>query len=233
MQRYFAKNEKLELEDGDYHHIKNVMRMKKGDKIEVVFNNIIYGCTLASVNPVLFDVDTKSKKELIIPKVIISFSLLKEQKLDYLLQKATELGAHAFIPLLTRRSIIRVDKKAEEKKKVRWQKICKEASEQSFRSYVPQIYSVTKLKELINVKADLKILFTLNEKSKNIKKVLQNNSNYDTILIVIGPEGGFDKSEEKYLMENGFISTTLGDMVLRSETAPLVVMSMISYEFMR
>ena len=90
-----------------------------------------------------------------------------------------------------------------------------------------------KLDELINYDADLKILFTLNEKTKNIKKILEKNNKCDKILIVIGPEGGFIKKEEELLIDNGFFSCKMGDNVLRSETAPVVAISMINYEFMR
>lgn len=233
MQRYFAKNKNLDLEETDYHHIKNVMRMKKNDLIEIVYDNTIYTCKLTDVNDVHFDIIKKEEKTYDGPKVIVAFSLLKEQKLDYLMQKSTEAGAYKFIPLITKRSIIKVDNKKEDKKKIRWQKILKEASEQSFRSFIPEIEDITMLKDLINYNADLKLLFTVNEKSKNIKKVLQNGNKYDTILIVIGPEGGFDKTEEEYLVKNGFLSTTLGSTVLRAETAPVVAIGMINYEFMR
>ena len=98
---------------------------------------------------------------------------------------------------------------------------------------MPEITDVMDIKELIKTKADLKILLTVNEKTKKIKKVLHNKDNYDTILIVTGPEGGFDINEEKFLIDNGFIPVSLGDNVLRAETAPVVAASMIKYEFMR
>lgn len=233
MQRYFAKNDKLELEDSDYHHIKNVMRMKQNDIIEVIYDESIYTCKLTNVKDISFEIIKKETLNINGPKIIVAFSLLKEQKLDYLFQKTTEIGAYKFIPLMTKRSIIKLDKKDEQKKIVRWNKIIKEASEQSFRAYIPTIDNVIDIKYLGNQNADLKILFTVNEKSKNIKKVLQNCDKCDTILIVVGPEGGFDKTEEEYLINNGFISTTLGDTVLRAETAPVVALGMINYEFMR
>lgn len=233
MQRYFAKNDKLELEESDYHHIKNVMRMKQNDIIEIIYGNTVYTCKLTNVKDISFEIIKKDVPNINSPKIIIAFSLIKEQRLDYLLQKATENGAYKFIPLMTKRSIIKINKNDEQKKKIRWKKIVKEASEQSFRTYIPTIDDVINIKQLANQCADLKILFTVNEKSKNIKKVLQNCDKYDTILIVVGPEGGFDKTEEEFLISNGFISTTLGDTVLRAETAPVVALSMINYEFMR
>ena len=232
MQRYFAIDKNLTLNDSDLHHIKNVMRMKTGDKIEVVFEDVIYDCILDMSN-LSFKIENKRKEELEKPEIIIAFSLLKEQKLDYLLQKATEVGASGFIPFMSKRSIIKFDFKKEDSKIDRWYKILKEASEQCFRVDVPNISNVLTLNELSKCKADLKILLTLNEKTKNIKKVIEQNKKCDKIIIVVGPEGGFEKSEENLLMDNGFISTSLGKNVLRAETAPVAVVSMIKYEFMR
>lgn len=232
MQRYFAIDKNLTLNDSDLHHIKNVMRMKTGDKIEVVFEDVIYDCILDMSN-LSFKVENKRKEELEKPEIIIAFSLLKEQKLDYLLQKATEVGASGFIPFMSKRSIIKFDFKKEDSKIDRWYKILKEASEQCFRVDVPNISNVLTLNELSKCKADLKILLTLNEKTKNIKKVIEQNKKCDKIIIVVGPEGGFEKSEENLLVDNGFISTSLGKNVLRAETAPVAVVSMIKYEFMR
>ena len=98
---------------------------------------------------------------------------------------------------------------------------------------MPIINDVCNIKDLVNYNVDLKILFTLNEKTKNIKKVLEKNNKCDKILIVVGPEGGFSKEEEELLINKGFISTSLGKNVLRAETAPVAAISMINYEFMR
>ena len=234
MQQYFAKDEKLNLYDNDYHHIKNVMRMKKGDLIKVVYEGVVYTCKINNVSPnVDFEILSKEEKKKSSKSIVLAFSLLKEQKLDYLMQKSTEVGIDEFIPLITSRSIINYDPKKDTKKKERWKKILKEASEQSNRVDIPKINDVMSINSLINYEADLKILFTLNEKSKNIKKVLEKNNKCDKILIVTGPEGGFTNEEEQILISNGFVSCTLGSNVLRSETAPIVITSMINYEFMR
>ena len=234
MQQYFAKDENLTLYDSDYHHIKNVMRMKCGDLIKVVFDKTIYLCKIKEItSKVDFEIIKKEKKISNNKYIILAFALLKEQKLDYLIQKATEVGVSEFIPLITDRSIIKISVNKDIKKFERWNKIVKEASEQSSRIDVPKVNSIISLKELINYDADLKIIFTLNEKTKNIKKILEKNNKCDKILIVIGPEGGFNKEEEEILIKNGFLPCRMGDNVLRSETAPIVAISMINYEFMR
>lgn len=233
MQRYFAINKNLELSKDDYHHIKNVMRMKKEDIIEIVHDETIYECIINSLNPISYIVSKKYKQNNNDIKIISAFALIKEQRLDYLFQKGTEVGIDTFIPVTFNRSIIKIDDSKKQNKINRWNKICKEASEQSFRVKIPEIYNVKTIKDLINIEADLKLLLSVNEKTKNIKKLLHNKNNCDTILIVTGPEGGFDEKEERLLIENGFISVSLGDNVLRSETAPVVAAGMIKYEFMR
>ena len=234
MQQYFAKNKDLELKESDYHHIKNVMRMKKGDEVKIVYDKITYNCVISDLNTkVSFNIISKETKEDDKVLITVSFSLIKEQKLDFLLQKSTELGAYKFIPVNTKRSVVKIDSKKESKKIERWNEICKEASEQSFRNYVPNVTSIKNLKDLIGEEYDLKLLCSLNKNTKNIKKVLQNNNKCDRILLVVGPEGGFTKDEEEFLTNSGFISVSLGKNVLRAETAPVSAISMINYEFMR
>lgn len=234
MQQYFAKNKSLELEDSDYHHIKNVMRFKKGDIIKVVYDNIVYDCVLTSVNKTIeFDIKNKNVNDKNIINVDVAFGLIKEQKQDFLIQKATELNVNKLIPIKMIRSVVKIESKKEEGKLLRWKKIAKEASEQSFRYNIPEITGVRKLIDLINYDYDLKLLCSLNKNTKNIKKVLQNNNKCVKILLVVGPEGGFDPKEEEQLIKNGFISVSLGDTVLRSETACISALSMINYEFGR
>ena len=234
MQQYFAKNEHLELEDGDYHHIKNVMRMKVGDTIKVVYNNTVNICKLTDVsNNVKFSIMSKEKNENNKLIIDVAFALIKEQKLNYLLQKTTEVGVSNLIPINTKRCVVKLDKTKEESKLKRWKKILKEASEQSNRVDVPNILGVKNINELTNLDYDLKLLCSLNKNTKNNKKVLEKNNKCAKILLVIGPEGGFEKEEEDYLLNNDFTSISLGENVLRAETAPVVALSMIKYEFMR
>ena len=234
MQQYFAKDEKLTLLKTDCHHIKNVMRMKVNDIIKVVYNDTIYLCKITSLkDKVDFKVIDKENKKQDSVKIMCAFSLIKEQKQDYLIQKSTELGAYSFYPIKTNRSIIKIDEQKKDKKIDRWTKIAKEASEQSFRSYVPKINDIKTIKELKDINCDLKLYCSLNKNTKNLKKVLQKNNKCDTILIVIGPEGGFDPLEDEYLSKNGFIAVSLGSNVLRSETAMVSAISMINYEFER
>ena len=234
MQQYFAKNENLELEDGDYHHIKNVMRMKKGDMIKVIWDKIVYNCKITEISDKsCFDIVSKEKTENDSYEVSIACSLIKEQKLNYLIQKCTELGVSELLFLNTKRSVIKIEDKKVSSKLERWQKISKEASEQSFQVNIPKLDGILSLKDLVKKEYDLKLFCSLNKNTKNIKKVLQKNNKCVKILLVVGPEGGFDPKEEEYLMENGFSSVSLGKNVLRAETAAVAALSMLNYEFMR
>ena len=234
MQRYFAQeknNNQFVLSSNDTYHIMKVMRMSLKDKIEVVYNSTTYICEIISLEPLVkvSIIQELSEKNEIDCKVTIVQSLVKEQKMDYILQKTTELGVFSIIPYQAERSLIKLDGK-QDKKIERWQSIVKEAAEQSKRNYIPVVEKVTTLSNLANLSEyDMKFLCTVNETSQNIKKLLSNLSGSVRILFVIGPEGGFTEKEEKTLLENGFISLSLGNSVLRTETASTFIMSVIRY----
>lgn len=237
MQRYFTNNyneNKFTLTDTDTHHIKKVMRMNVGDEIELVYNNELYITKIISLNNL---VECQKLKKLDSytsnVKVDIAQSLIIEKKFDFVIQKATELGVNSIIPINVERSIVKIEKKDYYKKQGRWQKIADEASRQSKRIKIPTIMGITNINELIDLDYDIKILCSVEEHIKTIKSVLQNVDEYARILLVIGPEGGFSTSEEQLLIKNGFVRVTLGDLVLRTETASLAILSMINYHFMR
>lgn len=231
MQRYFAKeknNNDFILYDTDLHHIKNVMRYKVDDKIEVVYDKQVYICQITNLEPLELNVISinKENNELNI-NLTLAISLVNEQKFDLILQKLTELGVSKVIPMKTERSIVKLDNKKELKKIDRWQKICKEASEQSHRCVVPKVENIISLKELINRNNELKLICSLNENTKPLNTYLKDKPK--DILIAIGPEGGFTKQEEELLINNNFLPTTLGKRVMRVETAAIYVTSIINY----
>ena len=231
MQRYFVK-EKLDnnfiLENSDIHHIKKVMRCKENDKIEIVYKENVYLCNIDDIeNLKLSIIDSYKEDREINIELTIAVSLVQEQKFDMILQKLTELGVTSIIPLKTERSIVKIDKIKEEKKLSRWETICKEASEQSHRVTIPKIHNIKTMKELLNEKKEINLICSLNDNTKPLENYL--NENAKEILFVIGPEGGFTKNEEEFLIQNGFSSTTLGKRVLRVETAAIYVASIINY----
>lgn len=235
MQRYFcnSNNDEFLLSKDDSYHITKVMRYSIGMKIEVVCNEELYIAEIINISPLVIakKID-KVLASLNKINVTIAQSLVKEQKMDYILQKGTELGASEFIPLITERSVVKLNDK-ESKKIERWNSIVKEASEQSKRLDIPKILNPCNVKELSKLDYDYKILCSVNEVSKSIKTVLSNISISDKILIVVGPEGGFTDKEEQELINKGFISVSLGERVLRTETASLFVLSILNYIFMR
>ena len=236
MQRYFCNNKNNDvfvLSNDDSYHIKTVMRMSLNDRIEIVFDNTLFIAEIINldnlVNAKVVEVKDEGIKS--IPYVIICQALVKEQKMDYILQKSTELGVSEIIPVNTERSIIRINDK-KDKKQERWQKVVKEASEQSKKTYIPKVLEVINLKDLVNIECKHKYICSVNEKSTSIKSVLSKVSISDNILFVIGPEGGFSNNEEKYLLDNGFESITFGSNVLRTETASSFILSVVNYEFL-
>ena len=235
MQRYFVNNYKEVITIGkeDSHHIKNVMRMNIGDKIEIIYENSLF---IAEITKIDSQVECKAIEKVEtedygIPKVIIAQAIVKEQKMDYILQKSCELGVYEIIPINTERSIVKLNNN-DYKKINRWCKILKEASEQSKRLSIPKIDKIVDIKDLKEIKSNYKFICSVNETRKTIKSVLSNIKNSDTIIFVIGPEGGLSKKEEDSLIQDGFIPISLGKNVLRTETASSFVLSAINYEFL-
>ncbi len=237
MQRYFVERKQEDtfiLGQEDSYHIKKVMRMKIGDTIEIVCDKKVY---LARIETLDEQVEAKVIEQLTengvgMRKVALAQALVKEQKMDYILQKATELGVYEILPFCAERSVVKVDKQFD-KKILRWQKIIKEASEQSKRNELVKIEKIFSLNELIALdNYDVKIICSVAEKQKNLKKLLSNIPNSATMLFVIGPEGGLSEQEERKLVEAGFLQVSLGNTVLRTETAGLFIMSAVRYQDM-
>ncbi len=234
MQRYFVKNinnDNVYLDDGDIHHVKNVMRMNVDDIIECVYDKKLYRAKIKNIEPL--EIKVIEKKEIsyfLKPYIVMIIPLLVEQKMDFIFQKCTELGVDEFYIYDAVRSKIKIDQEKYEKKVNRWSKICKEASEQSHRIDIPKIEGMYKLKDLKDCPGCNIICST--KKTENFKNVLKKNINCDRINIVVGPEGGFDDKEEEILVSFNYFRASLGPNVLRVETAPLCALSFINYEFM-
>ena len=230
MQRYFSnikENNSFILNEDDLYHIKKVMRMTDGELLEVVFESNLYICKLKDRVAVIDKmVENENNKKI---KYVLVLPILQEQKMSFVLQKATELGVDEIIPIYTERSKVKVEEK-EDKKLLRWTRICKEASEQAKRLDIPKINNIINIKD-IDIDG-LKIVCSTKEKSNNLKKVLKNNLNCDKIVISIGPEGGLTDKEEQLFVDQGFIPVSLGDNIMRVETVPIYMLSVLNYEIM-
>ena len=233
MQRYFVSTKEenyLILESSDIHHIKNVMRKKTGDKIECIYNKNLYICEIEDLN------DTKVKiieeheyKNESLFDVTIAIALVKEQKMDLILQKLTELGISKIIPVSMERSIVKLDDKKFIKKKERWEKICKEAAEQSKRNTIPEITNIHTIKQLNNLSYDKKFICSTKIKENLVNNYLQTKDECATMIFVIGPEGGIAPKEEDLLESFGYIPVTLGNNIMRVETAAIYIASIINF----
>ncbi|MET3699295.1 16S rRNA (uracil1498-N3)-methyltransferase [Bacillus oleivorans] len=246
MQRYFigfdhVEDDQIWISGEDAHHISRVMRMKAGDSFIAVLPD-----GSSSQCKILQTAESKvfakalgwkqEEKELPI-KVAIGSGLPKGDKLEWIIQKGTELGAHTFIPFNAARSIVKWDPKKSEKKLVRWEKIAKEAAEQSHRTTVPGITPPVELMKLIETGLEYRFkVIAYEEEAKNghsskFASLLAKMTPGDSLLVIFGPEGGLTAEEVSILENNGFISVGLGPRILRTETAPLYVLSAISYHF--
>lgn len=245
MQRYFVpekswKEQEVIIEE-DARHISKVMRMKPEDDIICVHPD--KKAALCKIIDIDDDKVTASilawlEEERDLPvNVTIAQGLPKADKLELILQKGTELGATAFLPFQAERSIVKWDRKKAAKKEDRFSKIVKEASEQSHRTSIPEIHSISGFETLLEKSAGYDVcLFAYEEeakgeRSKGLGELLKETSPGMTILACIGPEGGFTMEEADALKEHGFHSVRLGPRILRTETAPLYLLSSISYHF--
>jgi 16S rRNA (uracil1498-N3)-methyltransferase len=231
MQRYFAidkKEDLLILNADDHHHIFNVMRLTKTDKIEVVYDGFLYCCNAEIIDSVGFQYI--SSRKLVDNSYNLTFLLAtsKSDKLELVIQKVTEICAASYIVYNSKRSVSIWTKDKFENKKNRFSKIIKEACEQSKQHTIPTINFVNNLNEICFQNYDLKLIAYEKENEKNLIKnsLLKNAKN---ILVVIGPEGGFDEKEVDDFINKGFISVSLGNSILRCETAPIYTASIISY----
>lgn len=231
MQQYFSKKRKdntLYLNDSDLNHIKNVMRMKENDKIIVVYEESSYICSL-NKDLLSADIEETFKNEENISKFLVYVPLLQEEKMSYVLKHGTELGITDFVVVEYERCKYKLPKKDHEKKLIRWNKIIKEAAEQSYRINKPNLEKIINVKD-INSICNVNIMCSLDKTDvKKICKVLTTNNCNDTISLVFGPEGGLSKNEEDVLSEKGFTKTSLGESVLRTETVPLMIASILKY----
>lgn len=235
MQRYFIDEYNLEeniITGDDVFHLVRVMRAKIGDKIEVCSNKKAY---LAEIN----DIQTEKVSFNIIEElenvnndieITLIQGLPKGDKTEDIIMHSTELGIDHIILVEMIRSIAKIDPKKLNNKLERYQKIAKEAAEQSHRNTIPEIDMLYDLKAIDYDYYDLKILLD-EEEAKKAEPLYLNKLNLKQkrICFCVGPEGGIDPKERKFLVEKGFIPTALGKNILRTQTASLAFLAMIKY----
>ncbi|KAB2822852.1 MAG: 16S rRNA (uracil(1498)-N(3))-methyltransferase [Candidatus Dadabacteria bacterium] len=225
------ENGKAFLSGTDYKHVVKVLRMKEGDAITLFdTSSFEYEGLISHVGSkeVTVDIVSSRRVETDSPlRITLMQGLPKGDKMDYIIEKATELGVHTIVPVVTERSQVRTVEK-----KKRWERIAVEASKQCGRTKPPAIENTLNFDEAIKHKDDNELAFILHVGSQiSLKDFLKNPLQHPTnIIVLIGPEGGFSEKEVLLATEMGFTSLGLGPRTLRTETAGIAVLSIIQFQ---
>lgn len=218
-----------------HRYLAQVLRKGPGDRIDLIDGKgYLYRCTIGSIKAkeiyvqVLDVVHHPEEKH---SKVTLCVSPIKGPRMDWLIEKATELGVERIIPTLFKRTVVKVEEK-DKTKLERWRRITIEASRQSGRFTIPDVAEPAPLRAIIPLIGSPENRWVLHEKEKirRIDTVIPHQKE-GGICVVIGPEGGIEPGEIQWLEENGFLPCTLGEHIFRTETAPLVILSIILYEY--
>ena len=238
MYNFFVENNNINNDQiiikEDYNHLVNVLRKTMGDKIYVCnkkngksYLAIISKITKTEVICEIIEENLSTESNL---DITVFQGLPKAEKMETIIQKCTELGANRFVPVNMKYCI---SKLKDNKKIERWQKIAEVAAKQSKRNIIPRVENLISLEQLKKEisKFDLVLIAYENEKKTNIKEIIKQNPKVEKIGILIGPEGGISTEEIQALEEQGAKTVGLGKRILRTETAPITMISMLIYEY--
>ncbi len=240
MHRFFVekaqiKDDKIEIIGSDVKHIKDVIRLQIGEKLQVSSEGITYDGEIEEISKktVIVRINNAFKGENE-PSTYITLyqGLAKSSKMDLIIQKCTEVGVSEFYPVATARAVVKIrDEKKSESKVKRWSQISDEASKQSKRDIRPVINEVINFDDMINIlRHEKNILVPYEDETVNDIKTSLSDINDKRVNIVIGPEGGFKEEEIAKLKDIGASIVTLGPRILRTETAGLVTATIVFYE---
>jgi len=232
-----VKGKEIWIEGSDVNHIKNVLRMKNGEELQISDgNNKKYHCEIVSITSesVCVNIIEELESDTELPSKIYLFQALpKSDKMELIVQKAVELGAYEIIPVETKRAVVKLDDKRAAKKVERWNSIAEGGAKQSGRNVIPKVKPVMTYKEAIQYAKSLDVLlipYELAEGMDETRKIVESILPGHSIGIFIGPEGGFETAEVEYAIENGAKAITLGKRILRTETAGLTTLSILMYQ---
>jgi len=231
MQRYFGRllDRQALLTPDDIHHLLHVMRQKEGAEFELVSDGSLFLCHILTITPFAAEVVKKLSDQRKGPDITLIYSLPKGEKLDLVLQKATELGVKNIILTLTARSIVRMTRNDFMKKRDRYERIIKEAAEQSLRLEMPRLTFCEKLREAVSVTLGQKLIAdTTIANGKPLDVAIDAT---EGVALLIGPEGGFEHEEVELAKTFGFIPVSLGATILRTETAVIAGLAMLAYKY--
>lgn len=243
MYRFYVENENIKEKEilitgSDVNHIKNVLRMRIGEKL-VICNGQgkDFYCIIADMSSDCIRVEIQGEEETaseLKTKLYLFQGLPKKDKMELIIQKAVELGVYEIIPVITKRTIVKIeDKKKEQKKMERWQSISLSAAKQSMRGLIPTIKEPMSYKEALKYAKSLDasvIPFEHAEGMEATKSLIKQMKGKQSVGIFIGPEGGFEDEEIENAISEGIAPITLGKRILRTETAGLAILSILMYE---
>jgi len=239
MVRFFVEHEQMQsnfifLTGANAAHGK-VLRLKTGEKVLVCDgegNECL--CTISDCAPEQISLVVNSREVSVTEpsvKVSVYVAFPKAEKLEHIIQKATELGAYEIVAFPSARCVSKPDEKSLGKKLDRWQKIAVSAAEQSGRGRIPKVLVLSSLQQVLErgKESDKAILFYENESATTLKMALE-RGRYNTVSLLTGPEGGLESREVEMARMAGFDICTLGKRILRCETAPLCALSAVMYD---
>lgn len=243
MKKFFVDSNQInkniiEIINDDVNHIKSVLRLNIDALIQISDGNKNYISKISKIEndkiicEIIEELENENEASI---KIDIFQGLPKADKMEYIIQKCTEIGVNEFFPVSMNRSIVKLAGKDEEKKILRWQKIAEGAAKQSGRDIIPKINNIKNIKNICEIIKDYDIFIVTYELENKefLKNELEklNKVNINKIAILIGPEGGIEENEVDLLKKNGAKVVSLGKRILRTETVALVVSSIIMYEF--
>lgn len=238
MHRFFIPQlyaAEMVIKDVDAKHISKVLRMQPGDKIQIVSDDGVTAIaeivSLQADNVVVKCLEKLAESHEPSVKITLAQGLAKGEKMDFIIQKAVEMGASSVVPVAMEHSVVRLEGAKADKKVERWQKIAEAAAKQSKRDIIPQVQAVQTMQQML-ANNDLlhKIIAYECEDRLGLKTALQSCDNLQELLLIIGPEGGISEFELELARKNGAVPVSLGKRILRAETAGVVALSAILYE---
>jgi len=239
MVRFFVQSEDFHDDfmtlTGDNAAHAKVLRLKNGEHVVVCDGQgkecvcVISDVSQGQISLVVTGQEESSSEPRVFVSVYMAFS--KGDKLEHVIQKATELGASEIIAFPSSRCVSRPDDKSLAKKIDRWQKIALSAAQQSGRGRIPKVVALDSYKAVLEraKQADISILFYENESATTLQSVLK-AQDYRSVSLITGPEGGLEDAEVAMALESGLQVCTLGKRILRCETAPLCALSAVKYD---
>ena len=241
MYRFFVEPEQIgsstvRITGSDVNHIRNVLRMRPGEEVLVCCGDEWeYTCKIESLEEgeVLAEILDIQKPGKELPSRISLFQCLhKSDKMEWIIQKAVELGACEIIPVSSRRCVVKLDDKKAAAKTARWNSISASAAKQSKRMIIPEVRPVMSFQKALEYGASMDVRLIPYECAEGMeasRKVMGNIAPGQSVAVFIGPEGGFEEAEVKAAAELGFEAISLGKRILRTETAGMTVLSILMY----